>query len=270
VKSSVQKVYTCPTRRSPMRQAMPGFSSANATGATGLPGGTTDYAGNCGYGWSGLVSYGGSTMGYTGFSPTQSTGVFVPANVTQVTSGTSTSDWSFRWIGRLSLSNISDGAANTVLFGEKAIFQGALGNGGTATAAPADPTKSAGYRNADAANGSYISYRAATPAGVIGYGDGEAFNPVNGEWNYGRSSGYCNAANAEPWRPIIPDEKLTTTTDMLYNFRFGTAHQNVGHFAFCDGRVQVLNTSVDCNTYYRIFTRASKDFVDQTLLGSGN
>lgn len=270
VKSSVQKIYTCPTRRSPMRQTSPTFNSANASGAAGLPGGTTDYAANCGYGWSALVSYGGSTMGYTGFSPTSSTGVFVPANVTQVVSGTSTADWNFRWVGRLSMSNVSDGAANTVLFGEKAIFQAGLGNGGTATAAPADPTKSAGYLNADSANGSNISYRAATPTGVIGYGDGEAFNPVNGEWSYARTSGYCATANTEPWRPIIPDERLSPTTDMLYNFRFGTAHQNVGHFAFVDGHIQVISTSVDCTTYGRFFTRASRDFVDQTVLGSGS
>ena len=274
VKSSVQKIYTCPTRRSPQRQSNPTFS---CTGLAGLPGGTTDYAVNCGVGYNGNVSYGGTTTGFVGFSPTSSTGVFVPANVVAVISGTTNTDWTFRWNGRLSMTNISDGASSTVAFGEKAILPGGLGNGGSATTAAltssAASSNAAGYLNDANAGGTGMGtgYRAASPAGVLGYGDGDAFNPINSEWSYARSTGYCNAANANIWTPMIPDQlQPATTTDMLYNFRFGTAHQNVGHFAYVDGRVGALSTTIDCNTFHAMFSRASRDFVDQTKLGSGS
>ena len=262
VKSSVQKIYTCPTRRSPQRQTMPTVSAMGV----GLPGGTTDYAANCGTGWGGLVNYGGSTVGYTGFSPANGNGIFAPANVVAVVSGTTNTDWTFRWNGRLSMTNISDGASSTIMFGEKAVIPSGFGVG--SSVATIDPTKSAGYRNSDSVNGSNPSYRGTGTNGAIGWGDGEAFSPVNSEWNYARTASYCNNANS--WTPMFPDANLPLTTDLLYHFRFGTAHSNVGHFAFADGRVGALSTAIDCPSYQAMFSRASRDFIDQSKLGQGS
>jgi prepilin-type N-terminal cleavage/methylation domain-containing protein len=265
VKSAVVKVLFCPTRRAPSRQTSPSFSSTG----TGLPGGPTDYAANCGSGYSGTANYGGSTVGYIGFGPT-STGVFQPALVQQVNSGSSNADWMFRWTGRINMTNLTDGASNTIVFGEKAVATNGQLNGGSSTAAPVDPTKSAGYLNDQAAIGSNVGYRAASPAGVIGYGDGEAFSPINSEWSYGRTSGYCNAANASTtWKPTISDAlQPATPTDMLYNLRFGSAHNSTTQFAFADGRVVSFSPDIDCNTYHAMFTRASRDYADDTKKGN--
>jgi prepilin-type N-terminal cleavage/methylation domain-containing protein len=274
VKSSVQKVYTCPTRRSPMRQTIPAFSSANASGAVGLPGGTTDYAANCGglAMYNGNASVGGSQTGVAGFTP-RGDGMFVPANVLSVTSGTSNADWNFRWAGRISMSNVTDGASSTILFGEKAVGTNGIGNGGTATAAPVTLSTSAGYLNNYTIPGGTGGSAYNVGAGTIGYGDGEAFNPMNAEWSYARGGTYCRNNNAT-YPPIIADSAGAanpgTGGSLLPVFRFGSAHGDLGHFAFGDGRVVALNAQVDCNAFIAMHTRNVRDFVDQTLLGSGS
>ena len=269
VKQSVQKIYTCPSRRSPQRQSLPTFNSAGS----GLPGGTTDYAANCGAGMYNVNgNFGGTTTGVFGFGPS-GTGMFVPANVTAVISGTTNADWTFRWAGRISMSNVTDGASATILFGEKGLGQNGLGKGGSATAAPADPTKSAGYLNNYTISGGTGGSAYNVGAGTIGYGDGEAYSPINSEWSYARGVTYCLNGNVT-YPPIIGDSagsaNPATGGSLLPVFRFGSSHNDVGHFAFADGRVAALNVQVDCATFNSMHTRNSRDFIDQTKLGSGS
>ena len=273
VKSSVQKIYTCPTRRSPQRQSLPAFSSANAAGAVGLPAGTTDYAANCGSLGTSQASFGGTTTGILPFSP-QGNGMFVPAFVQEATSGTNPSTWVFRWSGRISMSGVTDGASNTLLFGEKGLGTNGLGNGGSATAAPADPSKSLGYLNNYTSSAGTGGSAYNVGAGTLGYGDGEAFNPVNSEWSYARTVNYCNNAAAASYPPIIadshPSASPATGANMLALLRFGSAHGDLGHFAYADGRVGALNTLIDCASFTALHTRNQRDYVDQTKLGSGS
>ena len=245
IKSSVQPVFFCPSRRPPGRQTVP---ATNSSGGTIQPGGMTDYAGVTGshqY-WEAPITIGTTAM-YPGLSP-NANGLFLPAQVTRVIGGTSNADWQLNWIGRLNMSNISDGASSTMMFGEKGYFPSKKGYSGGS------------YLNGgDQAVGSNPRFRDSAQSPTIGYGDGEAFSP-NAELNYVR---YCNICEAGYWKTILPDGYADATNqDLLFLFKFGSAHAGAANFAFADGRVDAINNTIDCTTFNSLATRAAKDYID--------
>ena len=82
------------------------------------------------------------------------------------------------------------------------------------------------------------------------YEDGQS--PGDNDTMY---SGYCfdlhrfagRGGNSVPWMPPLLDGDETIDPDI----RFGSAHQDGFHMAYCDGSVRLVNYEVDPETHFR-------------------
>ncbi|MCC7422634.1 MAG: DUF1559 domain-containing protein [Planctomycetaceae bacterium] len=218
VKSITVPTYFCPSRRTAMRQTTP---------ATGVPK-TLDFAAGTAVPPGGCIDYAGNTGPDCALTMGQSSclfawmnqlpnGIFIPGEITQ-RSSVNTNGETWTWKGRLTVTALenADGKTNTVLIGEKYVEKMHQGEQG----------------------GPSTQFNLSSPPQ---YADGDAFD-ARYPWHFLR---YGTAMN----------NSTIDSMDINRNRHWGSAHVAGPNFAFCDGRVKMLNYIMDPTVFGRVLDR---------------
>jgi prepilin-type N-terminal cleavage/methylation domain-containing protein/prepilin-type processing-associated H-X9-DG protein len=223
VKAMTVPVYFCPSRRSPMRQLTPATGVPKtldfAAGTAVAPGGCIDYAGNTGPDCALVMGPAMTSHASCLFASMSQlpNGIFIPGEVTQ-RSGVNTVGETWTWRGRLTQTALenADGKTHTIMLGEKYVERMHQGEQG----------------------GPSTQFDLSSP---VQYADGDAFD-ARFPWHFLRYGTVMNNSTAE-------------STDINRNRHWGAAHVGGPNFAFCDGRVKMLNYSMNQAVLGRVLDR---------------
>jgi len=241
---AVIRTYACPSRRSPMRQQTPATGmplaytppswASNAPTSIQLPGTCTDYAGNAGHD----TGFNNGIRNVLANSLTSASGLFVPGQITYrnlVHGDPNETDLQFKWRGQVNFSNIPDGAANTILFGEKWINTSYLGQACNVDERTSDD---------DALRGTFPNSC---------WGDGDAFDARH-PFHFVRVGA---SINSNP-----------TDTNASWSKHWGSSHSGgqVVNFCLGDGSVRAFRFDIDGTSFSNLLNRADRNKVDWDLV----
>jgi len=246
-KNAIIRSYTCPSRRSPMREVSPANALLRAGDSAVLnaqPGTCTDYAGNSGtnQSWndSSDLTNGYNRMFNSDANVTNGPMVGALINWADRTpSAGSQWDRYFRWRGQVTFSNVRDGLSNTVFLAEKWVNVGALGQGPTGSNA-------AGTRD-------YYTTGIGTPTVTI-YQDGDAFD-IRQPYAFLR-------------RGVTDIDRNPNNTDGNSGYRGGSAHPGGMMMLLGDGSARMCSWTADGTARDRLTNRQDGGKVDWDLVGA--
>jgi prepilin-type N-terminal cleavage/methylation domain-containing protein len=207
VRATPTTIYFCPSRRKPVVHDTPGNWGLRAM---------IDYAGN-----AGTTSAGGDGGGCWGDGTVD--GIVVMQGT--LSGGRSRS---------ITAADVPDGAANTIMVGEKrmnaryyVIIPDAAG----------EPDDDAGYVGGFQDD--------VIRLGALG-GQTNSVTALSGNWQLPPQFDYSGAGQA----PLSPDRG-----EVLYGYQFGSAHATGAQFIFCEGSLHLLSYTIDPEVFRRLSSR---------------